>query len=85
MQWRLNPELTIGDLLFTRCNKHKILHWETTETLRTQYPDLLLKSFIRESIALGEAPHFGKDIFSYAPQSAGSADYEALVTEMLTR
>lgn len=85
MQRRLNPELAVGGLFFTRYDKRKILHRETTETLREQYPDLLLKSVIRESIALGEAPHLGKDIFSYAPTSAGSVDYEALVAEMLTR
>ncbi|RZJ93715.1 MAG: ParA family protein [Hymenobacter sp.] len=85
MQRRLNPELTIGGLFFTRYNKHKILHRETTETLRGQYPDLLLKGVIRESVALGEAPHFGKDIFTYASHSAGATDYAELVTELLTR
>ncbi len=39
----------------------------------------------RESIALGEAPHLGQDIFTYAPQSAGATDYQALVAEILTR
>ena len=85
MQRRLNPQLTVGGLFFTRYDKRKILHRETTETLRDQYPDLLLKSVVRESIALGDAPHFGKDIFSYAPASAGSVDYEALVAEILAR
>ena len=85
MQRRLNPQLAVGGLFFTRYDKRKILHRETTETLREQYPELLLKSVVRESIALGEAPHFGKDIFSYAPTSAGSVDYEALVAEILAR
>ncbi|AMR29548.1 hypothetical protein A0257_22250 [Hymenobacter psoromatis] len=85
IQRRVNPELVMGGFFFTRYNKHKILHRETTETLRNQYADLLLKSVIRESIALGEAPHFGKDIFSYAPNSAGSADYQALVAEIINR
>lgn len=85
MQRRLNPQLAVGGLFFTRYDKRKILHRETTETLRDQYPELLLRSVVRESIALGEAPHFGKDIFSYAPASAGSVDYEALVAEILAR
>lgn len=85
MQRRLNPQLAIGGLFFTRYDRRKILHRETTEALREQYPELLLGSVIRESIALGEAPHFGKDIFSYAPTSAGSVDYEALVAEILNR
>ncbi|MGI4742634.1 MAG: ParA family protein [Janthinobacterium lividum] len=85
MRRRLNPEPVVGGLFFTRYNKQKILHRETTEALRSQYADLLLKGVIRESIALGEAPHYGKDIFTYAPQSAGSFDYGALVAEILAR
>lgn len=45
----------------------------------------MLDTVIRESIALGEAPHLGQDIFTYAPQSAGATDYQALVAEILTR
>ena len=55
------------------------------EQLRAAHPGLVLDTVIRESIALGEAPHLGQDIFAYAPQSAGAADYQALVAEILTR
>jgi chromosome partitioning protein len=82
---QLNPALRIGGIFFTRYDKRKVLRRETADLVRTQHPDLVLNSCIRESIALGEAPHLGKDIFSYAPQSAGAADYEALVTEILSR
>ena len=85
VQRRLNPELIVGGIFFTRYDKRKVLRRETAEELRTRYPNLVLNSVIRESIALGEAPHLGKDSFSYAPQSAGAADYEALVAEILTR
>ena len=85
MQRRLNPELRVGGIFFTRYDKRKVLRRETAEQLRTKYPNLVLESVIRESIALGEAPHLGKDIFTYAPVSAGSADYQALVAEILTR
>ena len=85
MQRRLNPELTVGGIFFTRYDKRKVLRRETAEELRTKYPSLVLESVIRESIALGEAPHAGKDIFTYAPTSAGSVDYRALVAEILTR
>ena len=82
---RLNPQLQVKGIFFTRFDRRKVLRRETAEELRTLYPDLVLTTVIRESIALGEAPHLGKDIFSYAPQSAGSADYEALVQEILAR
>jgi chromosome partitioning protein len=82
---RLNPALVVGGVFFTRHDKRKVLRRETAEQLRVEHPDLVLNTVIRESIALGEAPHLGKDIFSYAPQSAGAADYQALVTEILAR
>ncbi|MFC6225672.1 ParA family protein [Hymenobacter artigasi] len=85
VQRRLNPELKVGGIFFTRHDARKVLRRETAEQMRTKYPKLVLNSFIRESIALGEAPHLAKDIFTYAPQSAGATDYQALVAEILTR
>jgi chromosome partitioning protein len=82
---RLNPDLSVGGIFFTRHDGRKILRRETAEELRARYPGLVLTSFIRESIALGEAPHLGLDIFTYAPHSAGATDYQALVAEILTR
>lgn len=85
MQRRLNPELQVGGAFFTRFDKRKVLRRETAELVRSQYPGLVLESVIRESIALSEAPHLGQDIFTYASQSAGAADYQALVAEILSR
>ncbi|WP_460623691.1 ParA family protein [Hymenobacter tenuis] len=81
---RLNPALTIGGIFFTRFDARKILLRETAESIREKYPELVLTSRIRETIGLGEAPHLGQDIFSYAPNSAGATDYSALVQEILT-
>jgi chromosome partitioning protein len=82
---RLNPALVVGGVFFTRHDKRKVLRREMAEQLRGEHPGLVLNTVIRESIALGEAPHTGQDIFAYAPQSAGAADYQALVAEILTR
>jgi chromosome partitioning protein len=82
---RLNPQLQVKGMFFTRFDKRKVLRRETAEDLRSHYSDLVLPTVIRESIALGEAPHLGQDIFSYAPESAGAVDYKALVQEILVR
>jgi chromosome partitioning protein len=82
---RLNPELLLKGIFFTRYDRRKILKRETQDSIRQSFPELILNSTIRESIALGEAPHLGKDIFSYAPHSAGAIDYGALVEEILER
>lgn len=85
VQRRLNPSLQVAGILLTRYNRHKVLHREMAEVLRTEYPNLLLESVIRESISLGEAPHVGESIFAHQPQSAGAQDYQAMANEMLTR
>jgi len=82
---RLNPVIRVGGIFFTRYDKRKVLRRETAELVRSQYPELILTSVIRESIALSEAPHLGQDIFSYAPNSAGSSDYQELAMEILSR
>lgn len=40
---------------------------------------------IRYSVALVEAPSFGKDIFEYKPNSKPAAQYEAIVNEIMKR
>jgi chromosome partitioning protein len=82
---RLNPDLEIRGIFFTRYSKRTILKRETLEEIRSTYPYLVFNTYIRESIALGEAPHLGKDIFTYAPESAGSCDYKNLIEEMVQR
>nr|GFA94275.1 hypothetical protein [Tanacetum cinerariifolium] len=76
-QW-FNPTLKIGGIFFTKHDKRKVLRRQMAELVHSQHPKLLLDTVIRESIALGEAPSLGLDIFSYAPGSAGASDYQAL-------
>jgi chromosome partitioning protein len=85
VQQRFNPTLKVGGIFFTKHDKRKVLRRQMAELVHSQHPELLLATTIRESIALGEAPSAGLDIFSYAPASAGASDYQALVTELLGR
>jgi chromosome partitioning protein len=85
MRQHLNPGLKVGGIFFTRYDKRKVLRRETADLVRSHYPDLVLASVIRESIALSEAPHASQDIFSYASNSAGSSDYQELAMEILSR
>jgi chromosome partitioning protein len=82
---RLNPTLALKGVFFTRFDKRKILKRETLDQINSDYPNLILETTIRETIALGEAPHLGKDIFAYAPTSAGASDYNSLIQEILIR
>jgi chromosome partitioning protein len=43
----------------------------------------IFKTRIRRNIKLAEAPSYGQDIFSYAPESNGAEDYGTLAVEVL--
>jgi len=80
-----NPGLAIGGIFFVKHDKRKILNREIQSFIANTYKGLLLNTTIRENIALKEAPHEGKDIFSYAPKSNGAKDYSSLTLEILNK
>lgn len=78
----LNPDLKLGGLIISRYKKLK-LHNDVMGYLRTQFPDKVFKTAIRESVAIAESVSHSKDIFSYQPKSAGAADYTNLGKEII--
>lgn len=72
-------------IVFNRYSAQKRLHREVRELVRQHFPGAAFETAIRDNIALAEAPSFGQDIFSYAPRSAGAADFAALCREITVR
>jgi chromosome partitioning protein len=81
----INPELSLLGIFFVRYNKRNILNKEVENFIEDQYNGMLLGTNIRENIALKEAPHAGKDIFSYEPSSNGAKDYESLTRVIMKK
>lgn len=81
---RVNPNLTLGGVFFTRYNNRK-LNREVIKTIEAKYGDKVFATKIRENIALAETPLSGRSIFEYDPKSNGAADYMSLVEEILER
>jgi chromosome partitioning protein len=81
----INPEISIGGIFFVRHNVRKVLNKSMEDFIKKEYPGLLLHTSIRENIALREAPHHEKDIFSYAASSNGAKDYATLGKELLNK
>lgn len=79
-----NPDLKLGGVLITRYNRRKINRL-VEESLRESFGDLVFRTKIRENVDLSESPLYGKDIFSYSPDSLGVKDYESLAEEILNR
>lgn len=71
-------------ILFTQADSRKSLHRLIIEQVTGSGFDVL-KSTIRDNIALAEAPVTGADIFRYKPRSNGARDYEAMAGEYLRR
>ena len=80
---RLNNELKITGVIATLYDARKNLNREVIEAIQERFKDSLFKTYIRDNIALAEAPSYGKDIFSYQPNSNGASDYLMLVDEII--
>lgn len=83
-----NPNLRVLGIVLTRYNNRAILNREVAESMDEAAQMMgtkLYKTSIRECIALREAQASQTDIFSYAPRSNASADYIALLREMLPK
>ena len=80
-----NPNLKIGGVFLTKYNKSRSLTKSIREEVSKYFGDVLFDTVIRVNVALAEAPSSGKDIFEYAPESNGAADYAALVKEIIER
>ncbi len=81
---RVNPELEVGGVFFTRFNNRK-LNKEVVSMVQSRYGDKVFQTKIRENIAIAEMPLSGQTIFEYDPKSNGAADYWALSEEIIAR
>ena len=85
VQFRLNKKLEIGGVIATMYDSRKILNRDVVETIHKYFGSKVFKTYIRENVALAEAPAQRKDIFTYARKSNGAEDYLALCKEIVQR
>lgn len=82
---KINSELKIGGVLFTRHSTRTILARDLTEVIKEKCEELDLpvyKTVIREAVAVREAQTQRQNIFEYAPKSNPAKDYMQLIKEM---
>lgn len=79
----LNPSLNILGFVACRVDSRTRHSKEILELLINQFGDKVLKSMIRESIRLAEAPSFQLSINQYGTKSTAADDYRALAAEVL--
>lgn len=82
---RLNKKLTIAGVIATMYDARKVLNRDVVETIKKYFGPQVFETYIRDNVALAEAPAQGKDIFGYSRSSAGAKDYLSLAQEIIER
>ncbi len=77
MQWTYPRRMVV-----TRFNPRHRLCFEIERQLREQYGDRVCRTRIGENVALATSPSAQQDVFQYAPNSGGAADYADLAREL---
>ena len=80
-----NANLKILGVLLIKYNKHLNLVREVEElttAIAEQLETSILKTKIRNNIAVAEAPAHGQSVLTYAPRSNAAADFNALIKEV---
>lgn len=85
VKMRLNRNLEIGGVLATMYNHKLVLNRDVVDTIHKYFGEKVFKTYIRENVALAEAPAQRKDIFAYQPKSNGAQDYLDVCKEILER
>lgn len=85
VRFRLNKTLEMGGVIATMYDSRRILNRDVVDTIHKYFGDKVFKTYIRDNIALAEAPAQRKDIFEYSPKSPGATDYLELSKEILSR
>lgn len=70
-------------IVVTRFQARRRLAREVLEKLLEYFPGRVLKTAIRENVALAECPSFGQTIFEYKRSSNGADDYRDLAVDLV--
>ncbi len=81
----INPRLELLGVVMTMFDGRTKLSNQVVDEVRQHFGERVFETMIPRSTRLAEAPSFGKPIIHYDKYSSGSAAYELLAQEFLTR
>lgn len=81
----LGEAAPILGVLLTMVDRRSDGSTDAIEEVRSHYGGKVFDTEIREDPALENAPGAGQDIFRYAPDTQGAADYGAVIDEIVER
>ena len=83
---RVNEDLQLLGVVLTMVDRRKRHPQEVLQDLNEIFPqELIFKTEIRELAKIEASPAYHQDIFSFAPNTPGAEDFDALVEEILDR
>lgn len=85
VRMRLNKTLDMGGVIATMYDSRRVLNRDVVDIIHKYFGEMVFKTYIRDNVALAEAPAQRKDIFDYSPKSPGAIDYMALTKEIIGR
>lgn len=69
--------------VLTRFNERRKMARNVREQIVHYFPDKVLTTVIRETVALAESPAYGKTIFDYRAKNRGAEDYMNLAADIV--
>jgi len=85
VRMRLNKQVEMAGVIATMYDSRRVLNRDVVDIIHKYFGDKVFGTYIRDNIALAEAPAQRKDIFDYSPKSTGAQDYLDLCREFLSR
>lgn len=85
VKFRLNKQVELAGVIPTMYDSRRVLNRDVVEIIHKYFGNKVFNTYIRDNIALAEAPAQRKDIFEYNPKSPGAEDYLNLTREFLAR
>lgn len=85
VRMRLNKQVEMAGVIATMYDSRRVLNRDVVDIIHKYFGDKVFNTYIRDNIALAEAPAQRKDIFDYNPKSTGAQDYLDLCREFLAR
>jgi chromosome partitioning protein len=80
-----NPGLQIIGVLITLHDRRTNLARDVVKRIKKVFGDKLFTTYISKSVKLEESPAYKESIFTYAPDSVGSAQYKKVAEEIIDR
>lgn len=83
----INKKLELGGIFAIRFNPYikNNFNKHIIQSIQDQLPDKLLKTYIRENVAISKSQAKGEHIFDYDTNSNGALDYHKLTKEIILR